>query len=64
MTVVQEITLQLQTDVAAVRCMTTRTVVKACQLEYGLRIAHEALLHGVHGVLEAEGPLKLSHLDS
>ena len=61
--VLEEIALDLQPHVAAIAGLFAASVAEAGQFRHGLPHAHEALIDGVHGVLECERPLVLAYLD-
>ena len=61
-TVLQEVTLELQTDITAIARMHSRAVAEAGQLAHGLRITHETLVNRVHRVLVGERSLELTQL--
>ena len=60
--VLEEVTLQLQTDVASVAGVRAVASVEVGELRYSLRVAHESLVDRVHGVLICKWVLELSHL--
>ncbi len=55
----QQIALYLHPDVAPVACLFARTVVETGQFRHILRVTHEALVDGMHGVFKGERPLEL-----
>ena len=58
----EEVALELQTDVTSVARVHARAVAESSQLADRLRVAHEALVDGVHRVLIGERALELSQL--
>ena len=60
--VLEEVTLNLHTDVTTIRGITATTIRETSQLAHVLRVAHESLRNRVHGVLECEGTLELTCL--
>ena len=60
--ILEEITLELQTDVTTVGCVLAGTVAETSQLAHVLGITHEALVDRVHRILESEWVLELTHL--
>ena len=60
--ILEEIALELKTDVTTIGCVFAGTVAETCQLAHVLGITHEALVDRVHRILEGEWVLKLTHL--
>ena len=60
--ILEEITLQLQTDVTAIGSVFAGTVAETSQLAHVLRVSHEALVDRMHRILEGKWVLELTHL--
>ena len=60
--ILEEITLELQTDVTTVGSVFAGTVAEACQLAHVLGITHEALVDRMHRILEGKWVLELTNL--
>ena len=60
--ILEEVTLQLHADVASVAGVCTSAVAESGKLRDHLRVAHESLVDGVHGVFERERTFELSNL--
>lgn len=61
--ILEEVALQLDTDVAAIAGSLTVAVGEAGKLAHVLTIGHEALVDRVHRILKGEGALELSKLN-
>ena len=60
--ILEEITLELQTDVTTIGSVLSGTVAETCQLAHVLGITHEALVDRVHRILKGERILELTDL--
>ena len=60
--ILEEITLELQTDVTTVGSVFAGTVTETCQLAYVLGITHEALVDRVHRIFKGKWVLELTNL--
>ena len=60
--ILEEITLELQTDVTTIGCVLSGTVAETSQLAHVLGISHEALVDRMHRILKGEWVLELTNL--
>ena len=61
--VLEQIALQLNTDITAIAGVAAITVVESREFQHVLPIRHKALVDGVHRILKGKSPFELADLD-